>query len=290
MTRLGFDYPWGKVAKTVADADITFANLEVPISDLHSSPAEGMSFVAPTKNLTYLKKAGIDIVSVANNHTANFGYNIFVDSLKNLKGSGLSVCGGGLTEAEARTATVITRNDVDFKFLCQSAITGSLYADSTSAGVPYLGIEPWYRDDKNSLESLALDIKRAQEKEGVLIDSPHWGVEYKHSPNSSQEEVAHRALGAGADLVIGTHPHVVQSAEYYDGKYILYSLGNFIFDQEWSEDTKQGVMASAYFYGNRNMTVVLTPLEIENYAQPNFVAGSKATKILSDIEEASAGF
>jgi poly-gamma-glutamate synthesis protein (capsule biosynthesis protein) len=290
MERLGFDYPWEKTSDIISDADITFANLEVPISDLRPAPAEGMSFIAPTKNLKYLKAAGIDVVSVANNHTANFGNKAFTENLANLKKAGIKVCGGGPSEVEARGTTTIAANQYSFSFLCQSAITGSLYADGKSPGVPYLGIEPWYRDDKNSLAELVADIKKANEKEGVLITSPHWGVEYKHYPNSSQEKVARLMIDSGVDLVIGTHPHVVQSAEYYKGKYISYSLGNFIFDQEWSEDTKQGTMASAYFYGDKNMSVTLVPLQIENYAQPGFVTGATAQKIIRDIEKSSTGF
>ena len=290
MKRLGYDYPWEKVKEITADADITFANLEVPISDRYTAPSEGMSFVAPTKNLEYLKLAGIDIVSVANNHTANFGKQAFLDNLNNLKGAGINICGGGLTETEARAATVIKANGLDFNFLCQSAVVGSLYADGEGAGVPYLGLEPWYRRNQNSLDDLVADIEWARLKEGVVIDSPHWGVEYKHFPNADQQAAAKIMIDAGVDLVIGTHPHVVQSLEYYNGKYINYSLGNFIFDQEWSTATKQGVMASAYFYQDRNVSVALSPLQIENYAQPQLVTGTIAKSILSDIEESSQGF
>lgn len=288
MKRFGYDYPWQKVADQIADADITFANLEVPISDRFNVPASGMSFVASTANLEHLKSAGIDIVSVANNHTANFGAQAFTDNLANLKRAGIKVCGGGLNETEARRAPNVTVNNINFSFLCQSAITGSLYADNDNPGVPYLGIEPWYRRNQNSLNDLVADIETA--RANVLIDSPHWGIEYKQYPNADQQAVARLMVDNGADLVIGTHPHVVQSLEYYEGKYITYSLGNFIFDQEWSTETKQGVMASAYFYGEKNVSVRLVPLQIENYAQPRFVTEATARKILGDIRRSSVGF
>jgi poly-gamma-glutamate synthesis protein (capsule biosynthesis protein) len=290
MERLGFGYPWEKVKTQIADADITFANLEVPISDRYDAPAEGMSFVAPTKNLEYLKSAGIDIVSVANNHTANFGTQAFLDNIKNLKAAGIGICGGGLTEAEARKATTIKVNDLNFNFLCQSAVVGSLYADGGNPGVPYLGIEPWYRQNRDSLSDLVADIEAARLSEGVTIDSPHWGVEYKHSPNDDQQTVARLMIDSGVDLVIGTHPHVVQSLEFYKNKYISYSLGNFIFDQEWSEATKQGTMASVYYYGSKNVAVNLVPLQIENYAQPRFVTGTLAGRIINIIQKSSLGF
>lgn len=289
MKRYGYDYPWRIVKEITADADITFANLEVPISDLFKVPSEGMSFVASTKNLKYLKEAGIDVVSLANNHTANFGTQAFTDTLKNLDEVGIGICGAGLTEAEARAAKSMTARGVTFNFLCQSAIVGSLYADGKNPGVPYLGLEPWYRRNQNSLDDLVADIERSAGN-SVLIDSPHWGVEYKQYPNDDQREAARLMVDRGADLVIGTHPHVVQSAEYYADKYIIYSLGNFIFDQEWSTETKQGVMLSSYFYGDKNVSNVLVPLQIENYAQPSFVAAPIAGKIIGDIKKHSVGF
>lgn len=287
MEKYGFDYPWKKTKDEISNADITFANLEVPISNLKSSPSSGMSFIAPTKNLQYIKGAGIDVVSVANNHSANFGYKVFTDNLANLKKAEVGVCGGGLNEAEARKAKIIEVNKIRFAFLCQSAIVGSLYADETGAGVPYLGIEPWYRDSEASIKDLEEDIKKAKEQADVVIVSPHWGVEYKHYPNNSQNKVARRAVDAGADMIVGTHPHVVQASEFYNDKYISYSLGNFIFDQEWSLATKQGTMLSAYFYDGKNVASNLHPLEISNYSQPSFVTGDTYDKIISTIKQHS---
>lgn len=289
IKNLGYDYPWKKTKETIADADITFANLEVPISDIYPSPSVGMSFIAPEENLKYIKEAGIDIVSVANNHSANFGYNVFLDNLKNLNTAGIEVCGGGKTEEEARAASVIKVSGTSFGFLCQSAVTGSLYASEDSAGVPYLEIEPWYRDDSSSIADLVSDITRANKVVDSVIVSPHWGVEYKHYPNDAQELVAHEAIDAGAEIVVGTHPHVVQSLESYNDKYINYSLGNFIFDQEWSEATKEGVMLSGYFYAGRNVSAVLSPLQISNYSQPTFVKNAAATEILATIKENTVG-
>lgn len=290
MQKYGFDYPWQKVKSQIASSDITFANLEVPISDKVKSPATGMSFVAPTKNLKYIKDSGIDVVSVANNHSANFGYNIFLDNLANLGSANLGICGGGKNESEARAPYIIKIGDKKFAFLCQSAIVGTLYAKMNSAGSPYLGIEPWYRDDELSIKALEKDIKKAKELADVVVVSPHWGVEYVHKPNASQRKVAQRAIKAGADLVIGTHPHVVQGIEFFEGRYINYSLGNFIFDQEWSTATKQGVMVSSYFYDGKNVGNKMIPLQIENYSQPQFVNSKKAAnEILRIIFKNSFG-
>jgi len=287
MKRKGYDYPWEKVQEIIGDADITFANLEVPISDLAPSPSSGMSFIAAEKNIPYLKAAGIDIVSVANNHSANFGNRVFKDSLKNLRTAGIEVCGGGLTANEARDSVILDNGEISFGFLCQSAVVGSLFADKDTEGVSYLGIEPWYRDENTSIANLMSDISKTKKKADICIISPHWGVEYKHVPNNSQQKFAREAVTTGADLVIGTHPHVVQSVEYYDDGFIAYSLGNFIFDQEWSQATREGIMISSYFYDKKHVTSNLIPLLISDYAQPKFINGTASNRVLEIIKNGS---
>jgi poly-gamma-glutamate synthesis protein (capsule biosynthesis protein) len=108
-------------------------------------------------------------------------------------------------------------------------------------------------------------------------------VEYAQRPNTEQIAFAHVAIDAGANAVIGHHPHVVQPLEMYKGKPIFYSLGNFVFDQEWSNETKQGLMVKLTI----NKTGVLKndylPVTIEDYAQPRFVIGEEADQILSRL-------
>jgi poly-gamma-glutamate synthesis protein (capsule biosynthesis protein) len=115
-------------------------------------------------------------------------------------------------------------------------------------------------------------------------------VEYKLFPSESQKKVARRAISAGADLILGTHPHVVQGSEYYKDKYITYSMGNLIFDQEWSQETKQGTILDNYFYGNKHVSANIVPVEVENYHQPKFAVGNLAKTILDRIKSASFGF
>jgi poly-gamma-glutamate synthesis protein (capsule biosynthesis protein) len=193
-----------------------------------------------------------------------------------------------MNDKEARTPILIEKNGIKFSFLCYNAITGGLSADSDS-GTAFLEIEPWYRDKEVSIQKLEADIKNAKKVSDVVIVSPHWGVEYKLIPNLSQQKVAKRAIEAGADLILGTHPHVVQGSEIYNGKYITYSLGNLIFDQEWSEETKQGTVLENYFYDKNQVAANLKPLVIKNYHQPEFVIGEIANSIISRIKTASKG-
>lgn len=290
IQQLGVNSPWSKTAARIADADITFANLEVPLSDRFPAPSQGMSFIAPTSNIPAIKNAGVDIVSVANNHTANFGWQVFEDNLLNLNKGVIGICGGGLNEAESRSPKIIEKNGTKFAFLCYSSIVGTLYSKTETSGAPALKIEPWYRDDITDIAKMKTDIKSAKEKADVVIVSPHWGVEYKVNPNESQKKVAKAAIEAGADLILGTHPHVVQGAEMINGKYVTYSLGNFIFDQEWSTETKQGTVLESYFYGNKQIAANLVPLEIKDYHQPHFLDQKSGQVILDRIKQASFGF
>lgn len=289
ISTLGILSPWKKVSDFLADAEITFLNLEVPLSDRYPVPKEGMSFIAPTSYAEGILSAGVDIVSVANNHSANFGQKVFTDDLETLSKNKILACGGGLADSEARTAKIIEKNGTKFSFLCYNAIVGGLEADE-GPGMATLKIEPWYRDDEASIKKLEADIKKAKENSDVVIVSPHWGVEYKLNPSESQKKVAERAISAGADLVLGTHPHVVQGSEYYNGKYITYSLGNLIFDQEWSAETKQGTILDNYYYGKKHVSASLIPVEIENYHQPYLAVGNLKRSISERIKSASLGF
>lgn len=275
--------PWDNFSSFFKAADIMFLNLEVPLSDIYSPPKSGMSFIAPEKYAEGLTYSGVDVVSVANNHSANFGREVFYDNLKNLSDINIETCGGGTNNQEAHEVKVINRGGIKFGYLCYNSIIGGLRSGESSSGVATIEMEPWYRDNETDIKEAIKDIRNAKKKVDFLTVSPHWGVEYKHYPNDSQQNIAHKMVDAGADLIVGTHPHVVQGSEYYDGQYITYSLGNFIFDQEWSTATKQGTVLSAYVYDNKLVSATLKPIEISNYYQPSLLTGIKKEDVLSTI-------
>lgn len=112
----------------------------------------------------------------------------------------------------------------------------------------------------------------------------HAGNEYTEKPNDSQVNFAHAAIEAGADLIIGHHPHVVQPMEKYEGKYIFYSLGNFVFDQMWSQETKQGLTIKVYFTKKEISKISFLPVVTDNLAQPRMVNNNEAEKILKRLD------
>jgi poly-gamma-glutamate synthesis protein (capsule biosynthesis protein) len=131
------------------------------------------------------------------------------------------------------------------------------------------------------------DIANARKNADVVVVMYHWGIEYRDQPDGRQKYLGHLTIDAGADLVIGNHPHWIQPIEFYKGKLITYAHGNFVFDQEWSLKTKQGVVGKYTFYDNSLVDVEYFPVLIENYGQPTFLTGDEKKMILDDMKKQS---
>jgi len=221
------------------DADILFGNLEGDVSDQGNNVGSKYSFRMEPKVLPALKDAGFDILSFANNHIGDWNVTAFKDTLKRLEDLDISKIGAGFNKEETTTPTIIEKNGIKFGFLGFSDVGPNwLKAGENSPGV-------LLASDKN-LEEI---IKNAKTTCDVLIVSFHFGEEYKLIHNARQETLAKMAIDNGADMIIGHHPHVIEDIGEYKSKPIVYSLGNFIFDQYFSEDTMKGMLFSATFNG-----------------------------------------
>jgi poly-gamma-glutamate synthesis protein (capsule biosynthesis protein) len=281
MLKHGFDYPFKEVAFAASNSDLTFGNFECPITDKIDPPTEGMSFVTPTKVLPGLKSLGLDLVTLANNHSTNYGPQPFVETLKQLKKSGIVYVGGGKDYTEAHALRVINKNGLKIGVLNYNSIIGGLKADVGSPGVAWLHMPPWNKKiDQSELLQMKKEIIAAKTKVDFLIVAIHWGVEYKLEPIKEQVSVAHIAINSGADLVWGSHPHVPSTFEIHKGKLIIYHLGNFIFDQMWSEETREGVIAKLTISGQDIKKIQLTPYKIYDYAQPRILQGNSGRYII----------
>jgi poly-gamma-glutamate synthesis protein (capsule biosynthesis protein) len=182
-------------------------------------------------------------------------------TFKHLVDNGILYIGAGENETKAREPKIIERNGIKFAFLGYtdaSSMTPKSYgATSSKPGIAWL-----------SEENLKQDIKKAKEKSDVVIVSFHWGTEYQQTPSDRQKNVGRLAIDSGASLVLGHHPHVLQPYEKYKDGYIFYSLGNFVFDQMWSEKTRKGEIAKIYFKGIEIEKVETIPVQIFDYYQP----------------------
>lgn len=219
------------------EADILFANLEGDVSDKGNNVGSKYSFRMDPIVLPAIKEAGFDIVSFANNHVGDWNMTAFKDTLDKLGENGILKTGAGINKEDAENPTIIEKNGIRFGFLGFSDVGPNwLKATKDKAGILLANDERF--------EEI---IQNAKTKTDVLIISIHFGEEYKLVHNKRQEDLAHRAIDSGADLIIGHHPHVMEDIEKYNGKTIVYSLGNFIFDQYFSKDTMRGMLFSATF-------------------------------------------
>lgn len=257
-----YTFPFLKIKEVLAGADLLFGNLESMISDKGRDVGGKYSFRAEPEALEGLVFAGFDVVTLANNHTFDWGREAFEDTMKRLLENNILYTGAGFDEYKAHSPTIIVMDD-DFsigflgytEFLFPSAM-----ATEERSGVTTL-----------SEENIKRDIEKAQEEVDFLIVTFHYGTEYQKTPNANQRKWSEGAIDFGADLVIGHHPHVTQPVEIYNDKYIAYSLGNFIFDQYFSEETMKGFMLEVKIIDGKIDEVNKIHYKLNKFYQPEFV-------------------
>lgn len=210
--------------------DFLFGNLESVISNKGRDIGSKYSFRAPPKNIGVLKQGQFDLVSVANNHSADWTSRAFLDSLGRLKKAGISPCGGGKNKKEAYKPVVKSIDEINIGTFCATNIGPDLFeAQDNSPGFAW-------SHKKQLLKKI--DTAQKEKNLDLIVVSLHFGQEYNQKPSKNQVDLAHSLIDAGADLVVGHHPHVTQPVKTYKDGVIAYSLGNFVFDQLFSEETR----------------------------------------------------
>lgn len=229
--------PFRKIGPFFKAADLAFVNLESPFSDKGAPPTAGMVFKAPPAAVEGLLLAGIDVVSLANNHARDQHEYGLLYTLDWLEKNRIAAVGAGRDEAAARRGAVLTANTVKFGFLAYTY-------DQRNGN---------HKEDDNRINGLDIprlreDIAAIRQRSNVTVVSTHAGAEYARTPHPAQQQFARAAIEAGATLVIGHHPHVVQPCEEYATGVICYSLGNLVFDQT-IPGTNDGLVVEAEFKG-----------------------------------------
>lgn len=215
------------INNVLREADITAGNLEMVVSEFGSPQPKGYTFRAPVESIAALQAAGFDVVSQANNHAMDFGRLALLDTAENLRASGIEPVGAGPDIAAASKATVIERNGLRIAFvgLVDAPAEGPGFSrDSWEATADRAGVA-WA-----DVASVTNAVHAASASADLVVVMLHFGIEYATEPTATQQRLAHAAIDAGASLVIGSHPHVLQEVEEYGGGLIAYSLGNFVFD------------------------------------------------------------
>lgn len=237
-------WPFQATKEKLESADISIVNLELPLLD-PCPQKEGIIFCAPTTNAQGLAQVGIDVANIANNHRYDYGESGYQSTLTVLERLGIQ-------PSDEEHMAIINHNGVTFGF-----IGFNLIRQSEQMKIP------------SKAEMLA-KVKASKSQVDVLVVSMHWGNEYQAQPAPIIVEYAHSIIDGGADLIIGNHPHVVQPGEIYNGKYIAYSLGNFVFDQAPAV-TKKGQVNEFTYQGTRLTQVKIFPISIEDGGQPRLL-------------------
>lgn len=208
--------------QTIEQADIFMANQEFPFSSRGTPETDKQfTFRLPEEKVSIMQEIGPDIVALANNHALDYGSEALSDTIRVLDEAGILHAGAGENLDEAKALKTIEAGGKTFGFLAASRVFPKGY---WAAGPDHPGMLTAY-DSTVLLE----EIQKAKESCDFLTVYVHWGIERRTEPESYQRTLGQQYIDAGADLVIGSHPHVLQGIEYYKGKPIVYSLGNFIF-------------------------------------------------------------
>ena len=238
------------------DSDYVAGNLECVLLDNASDYEKNDKEIhinAETKTANVLKENGFTLVSLANNHLADFKAKGVVNTLDTLDKVGLKHVGAGRNLTEAAEYDIQEINGIKIATIAVSDIIPKDFAARDSkAGILTTKTLKYYQA-----------VKDASEKADLVIANIHWGVEYGMTETEAQQQLARNLINWGVDVVIGSHPHVLQPVEKYGDGIIFYSMGNFVFDQGWSR-TKDSMVLNYYVDKDGNCSFEITPIRIKD--------------------------
>jgi len=264
--RHDFSWPFRPTAAYTKNADITFINLESPLfAGCPVNPGPTFTFCGDARFVGGLNLMGADVANLANNHLTNYGAEGVTATEQLLNSHGI------LTTGEGPVAVINVRG-IKFGFIGFNGVGRAIDRAALKAG-----------------------IARARQLADIVVVQFHWGKEYERQPipdpgvptPDDPVAIGHLSIDWGADIVIGNHPHWYQGIEIYKGKLITYAHGNFVFDQMWSEDTREGVIGTYTFYGTQLVAATWKAYRIYDYGQPVFMNGSDSAHVLQTMEAAS---
>jgi poly-gamma-glutamate synthesis protein (capsule biosynthesis protein) len=230
------------------NADIMMLNNEFAYSTRGTeSPDKSYTFRAHPDRVGILKEMGVDIVSLANNHALDFGPDALVDTFDTLDAAGIDYVGAGDNLARAKAPIYYTVGDKKIAFVAASRVVFAMDWYASETGLGMIGTY----DPTLILES----VEEAKANSDFVVIFVHWGVERENYPVDYQRTMAKQYIDAGADAVVGCHPHVLQGIEYYKGKPIAYSLGNFWFNKS----TRESALLKLYLDPDNTVRVQLLP-------------------------------
>ncbi|WP_346835505.1 CapA family protein [Paenibacillus polymyxa] len=271
----GFDFPYQYLGSLFHKDDLTIANLETPVTT-NGVGALNKTYVykSSPKALTAMAAAGVDAVNLANNHILDQGTSGLLDTLKYLDEKGIAHAGAGRNAKEAYAPRYFERNGIKIALL---GATRVMPEANWNASAKQPGVAGAYDST-----AIVKSIREARNQADLVIVVAHWGKERATTLEPHQTELSHAFIDAGADLVIGGHPHVLQGMEQYKGKWIAYSTGNFIFSKSTVPATWDTAIFQATCTRNGDCKMKLTPYRAE-LGQPIPLKDVEASKILQKV-------
>lgn len=275
----GFEKAFEKVAHILTLGDITFGNLETPITESNHGLDKDRKIVlkADPKSISALTLAEFDILSLSNNHMMDYYEKGLFDTMSILEDNGIYHVGGGKNMEDARKPVIIEENGLKVGFLAYTDM-----AELVFAGKPYLSFTAG--DDKSGLvprkyEIIREDVLKLRDQVDLVAVSLHWGIEESFKIPAEQVEFAHKLIDDGVDIILGHHPHQFQGIEVYKGKPIIYSMGNFLFDQNDPENMESFIIDLKY-KGAELQEFSAIPVRILDKSYVEVQTGDKAANIL----------
>ena len=257
-------YPFQKISHFLRGIDTVFGNLEGPVvNNPPEFPVNSLKFAFNPEVIKGVSWSNFNLFSLTNNHTPDMGKEGLEETKEWLKKYGINFVGDPLSGSSDNLNSSFLRDDITFLAFNQ--------------------IFPFMEKEEEMIK--AIKTVKYLNPDNFLMVSLHWGEEYKLINSPAQQSLSHRIIKAGADLIIGHHPHVVQNIEKYQGKLIYYSLGNFIFDQYFSPDTQEGLAVGLEIHPDR-LVCRLFPLQI-NLSQPVLMKQNKAREFLIQLANRS---
>jgi poly-gamma-glutamate capsule biosynthesis protein CapA/YwtB (metallophosphatase superfamily) len=278
MQKSGYDFPYREVKGYLQQPDLTIGNLETPVTTRGTILKKEYNYRSSPLALPALAAAGFDVVNLANNHVMDYGTEGLLDTIDYLNKAGIQHVGAGHDRDEAFKPLFVDKKGIKIAVLGFSRIVPD---NSWKAGANHPGVADTY-DYSPPVKAIQL----AKSQADLVVVITHWGIERKDTPEAYETDLAHRFIDAGADLIVGGHPHVLQGFETYKGKWIAYSLGNFIFTTNTVKDTLETMILNASCSKDGKCTISAVPI-YTSYAKPIQMNEEQGLKLFERISALS---